>query len=519
MKNIMREVLRSRIIKSIRICRKINSLSTVFRVLAYIGLSASCFFLTEFLAIHFNFQLHSMPLLTFPATTLIGLVASESKPDEEPDNTNSDNKKGEKSSDELKKERSKEKGADGILQLFFPAIHRVERTAESGISVVAYLRVSDARQVLGQSLMCQERELRARAKIVGAALIYWIIDAGKSGKDFSARKLGTILALAAAGKFQKLIISEIDRAGRKSLRLLGFLLQLRGYGVTIVTPTQELDIEKLGDFIITAVKAFAAEDQNNIRGYVALRSKVQNFCNRKWNFDVPIAYQKKKKWICKVPGWDPVIDELFTLLLKCKKYGIVCDVVNNHFKDFLKEKPLTRQQIRQILSNPVYKGSPRCSGEVAEEKFPDAVVIDPSLAYVSEETFEKTQKIITAKSAKYSRRKKTVQELVETAGLEVLDFLPTVKVHCPRCNGEMRGGGGYDYVCPSCSKHRNPVKKKELEKILEWVLKREKVLRLLVKLLEKYKLTGKKWEDEDLEGFLNEHKKNDDGHERAPVRC
>ena len=482
----------------------------VFCLSTYIGLVTSCFFETCVFAANLLALLsHSMVLSTFSATFLVGMIFPQSKGEDSHGEPNDDTKDRETpQKPKKKKEKSREKRKDHVLQLLFPAIDRVERVAKNGISVVAYLRVSTLRQVLGKSLECQERELRARAKQVGAALIFWIIDAGRSGKDFSARKLGTILALAAAGKIQKLIISEIDRAGRKSLKLLGFLLQLRGYGVTIVTPTQELDIEKLGDFIITAVKAFAAEDQNNIRGYVALRSKVQAFSKHIWNFDVPLAYQRKKSWIAKAPGWNPVINNVFKLFLKYRNYGLVCRIVNDLYRDFLK-KPLTRQQVRQILCNPVYMCKPRFCGEVAEKKFPDAVIIDPGLAYVSEDLFKKVQVVIETKSAKYSRCKKPVEELVETFGLEVLDFLPHVKVLCPRCKSEMRGGGGSDYVCPYCSKHLNPVKKRELQKIREWVLNREKSLRLLVKLLEKYKRKGKKWKDGDIEGLLDKRKKND----------
>jgi len=515
-KNVMRRVYAIRIMKNIRNLRKVVNLSMVFGSPTYIGLVASCFFVTGVFAANFSvFASHSMLLSPFSFAFLIGLTAHESKRDGEPDSETNEGKKDKESSGRPKKKKEKGKEKDDILQFLLPAIDRVERLAKSGISVVAYLRVSTFRQVLGKSLECQERELRARAKQVGAALIYWIIDAGKSGRDFSARKLGMVLALAAAGKINKLVISEIDRIGRKSLQLLGFLLQLRGYGVTIVTPAQELDVEKLGDFIFTAVKAFAAEDQNNIRGYVALRSKVQAFSKRIWNLDVPIAYQKKKSWIAKVPVWDPIINKIFNLFLKYKSYGLVCKIVNDLFSGFLK-KPLTRQQVRQILVNPVYVGKPRYCGEVAEKKFPDAVIVDHSLAYVSEDVFEKVQTVIAAKSEKYSRRKKPVEELVEAFGLEVLDFLPHVRVHCPRCNSEMRGGGGSDYVCPNCNKHLNPVKKTELQKIREWALNREKSLRVLVKLLKKYKQTGKKWKDGDIEGLLNEHKKNDgdDGEEQ-----
>ena len=141
--------------------------------------------------------------------------------------------------------------------------------------------------------------------------------------------------------------------------------------------------------------------------------------------------------------------------------------------------------------------------------FGKVVIVDPSLAYVSGDIFEKVQTVIKAKSVKYSRRKKPVEELVETFGLEVLDFLPYVRVVCPNCESVMNSNGDSDYICLKCNRHLNPVKKKALQRIREWALNREKSLRVLIKLLKKYKLTGKKWKDVDIERLLREHKEND----------
>ena len=199
-----------------------------------------------------------------------------------------------------------------------------------------------------------------------------------------------------------------------------------------MTPNGELDLEKIGDFIITTAKAFGAEEQNDNRGYYALRSKVQAFQHRRWNLEIPIGYQKKRRWIEKVPGWDPLITQLFTLFVKYENYALVTNIINDKFSGFLR-KPLTRQQIRQILENPVYVGKPQYSGSVVEKKFGKVVKTDVHLAYITEDLFEKVQTIIKAKYADYSPRKKPVEELVIVFGPEVLEFLPNVGVLCPRC--------------------------------------------------------------------------------------
>jgi hypothetical protein len=275
----------------------------VFGSSVYITSAASCLAAVGVFATKCG-VLPSHGLLISPLSSifLIGLTSHKSKREEEAnDDSNHAEKDKYPENPKKKNERGKGKRKDDILQFLYPAIDWIEVLAETGITVVAYLRVSTVKQAVeGKSLQAQENELRAVAKRMGAARIIWLVDAGKSGRDFSGRKLSTILALAAAGKINKLIVSEIDRVGRKSLKLLGFLLQLRSYDVIIVTPTGELDLNKLSDFIVTTAKAFEAEEQNDNRGYYALRSKVETFRHRRWNLDIPKGFQKKGRWIEKI---------------------------------------------------------------------------------------------------------------------------------------------------------------------------------------------------------------------------
>ena len=214
-----------------------------------------------------------------------------------------------------------------------------------------------------------------------------------SGKNSQRTGLEEVLKLAESKSIDYLYISEIDRIGRDSQQLLDFILKLRSHDVTIVTPFETLDIKKLSDLIHIAVRAYSAENQTEIRRNTVITSRRQAFINREWNSAIPLAYEKKEKWITKSPGWDPVIDALFNLFLEHKNCGIVCKTMNDHFRGFLK-KPLTRHQVKQILRNPLYMGRPKLFGAITEKKFPETVVDDPNLRYVTEDLFAKAQEII-----------------------------------------------------------------------------------------------------------------------------
>ncbi len=489
MENMMRIAFAGRIIKRTKGLRNaINSIILFCRFTP--GESVASYFFLAFLV---TFFVGGILPSYFAPVFLVGMSQ------ESLDSFFSDEKskgKGSKKSDKkltsMKKKETVVNGEDHILQFLYPSIDKIESFEGKGINAAAYLRVSTPRQARkGKSLEAQETELRNRARKIGTSRVYWIIDAGKSVKDFNSKKLNTILELAEAGKINKFLISEIDRVGRKSLKLLGFLLQLRSHGVVIVTPSKELDIDKLGDFIITAVKAFAAEEENKKRAHSSLRSKVHAFRNRKWHLPVPIGYRKKGEWIEKAPGWDPVITDIFNLFLKRKNYQAVTNIVNMKQPEFLK-KPLTRQQISRILQNPVYAGKPRHSGRVVQKKFGNVVVHDPYLAYVSNDIFEKARKIASAKHEKYMRRKKDLEEIVENCGIDVLEFLPLVAPICPNCGGMMKSNGS-TYICQNCKRQRRVPKKKEIEKIREWALRREKCLKTILKILARYKKkSGKK---------------------------
>jgi len=499
--------LAARIIKGIKVLRKCLKSILEFLPFVFKGRVASYIFLICFLVLLRNQGI--FPSYLF-GVFLLGFVEQndcESKTESKNSKKTDNKSKGAR----IRRTATKEEKDDSLLQAVFPSIDKIERYRKEGATVALYIRVSTTKQAKeGKSLKAQEMELRAVAKRIGASRAIFLIDAGKSGMDFSGRKLGIILALAAAGKIDKLIVSEIDRVGRKSLKLLGFLLQLRGYGVLIVTPTGELDLEKLADLVMTTIKAFGAEEQNELRGYYALRSKVEAFKNRIWNLPVPLGYEKKKKWIEKKPCWNSVIKDVFALFLRHKNYGLVAEIVNKLHNSVL-EKPLTRQQIKQILENPVYMGKPGYFGEVVNRKCGEVVVNDPDLAYVNKETFEKTREIILVLSKRYQRRENELEELIASCGLDILDYLPHVALICPECRSKMVRNGQV-YICQNCGRQLRAIKKKAIEKVREWVLRKNEAIEAIMRIYKRYKKEKKKWQNKDLERALKGFQEGNDSH-------
>lgn len=340
-----------------------------------------------------------------------------------------------------------------------------------GINAGAYLRVSSRRQAKeGLSLEDQRIRLRELARKIGVSRIYWFVDAGISGRDFDRRKLNFILDLAEKHEIQKLLVAYVDRLGRDSRKLVEFFWDLSDYGVTIQTPEGEIDVKKLEGWLISAIKAWSAQDVNEQRGKSALAGRVRSFMKKHWNRLVPLGYRRREdSWIEKEPGWDPLIKRVYELYLKNANYKAVADTVNQEFQALL-QKLMTHQQVQQIICDPVYVGKPQFAGK--------ATVEDSNLAYVDPETFRWAQEISGRIRRKRSRKKKdALRDLLEKYGPDVLEFIPGVAVLCPVCKGVMVKNGtisigewtAHNYLCKGCGKQRKVPTKRQMKRVQDWV--------------------------------------------------
>lgn len=345
-----------------------------------------------------------------------------------------------------------------------------------GIGAAAYVRVSTDRQAeRGFSLQDQELRLMDEARRLGVSRVYKIADAGESGTDFTRKGLNEILELAREGKIQYVLVTSLDRIGRDLIESLDYVRKLRELGVKIVAAGTEADIATEEGLMLSTLLFLSAELENKRRTRSSIGGRMQSFRTRHWSRPrPPVGYRKSGDgWIEKEPGWDPLIKRVYDLYLKNANYKAVADAVNREFQAFL-QKPLTHQQIRQVICDPVYVGKPQFAGKVTVE--------DQSLAYVDPETFRRAQEISGRIRRKRSRKKQdTLQDLVKEYGPDVLEFIPNVAVLCPDCQGVMvkngmiymKGHTAHNYLCKKCGKQRKVPKKCQMRKIQEWASKGE----------------------------------------------
>ena len=353
-----------------------------------------------------------------------------------------------------------------------------EPLKESGLGVALYARVSTDRQAeRGFSIQDQKERLKAEAERLKASRVFEVVDAGESGTDFGRKGLSEVLDLAKEGKIQLVLVTSLDRIGRDLIESLDYVRKLRGLGVKIMAAGSEADIDTEEGLMIATVQFLSAELENRRRTRSSIAGRIQSFKSKHWGRPIPLGYRKRGDgWIEIELGWSAVIGDLFDAFRRTGSYHSAMDIVNKRHQGVL-ARQLTRHQAKQILQNPVYMGKPRYGDKVSIE--------DPSLAYVSLETFQAVQEISERIRSRYTRdRRDALEEFVREFGLEILDFIPKIAVLCPDCpqsvmvrNGTTIVGGMkyHNYLCKNCGRQRKVPTKRQMRRIQELASKQEKL--------------------------------------------
>ena len=305
----------------------------------------------------------------------------------------------------------------------------VEELGGNGPRVAAYLRVSTGKQAReGLSLEVQKKILEGLRDKLKPSKIYWFVDPGISGEDFDRRKIKKILELRKRKEIEELWVTQIDRIGRECRLSLLFFLEFSEDGGIIRTPERTYSTKELADILIFAIESYGAQAENRRRAERAAASKMQNFKNKKWNKPVPFGYRKDGGWIRKIgDDYGSIVKEIYDLFGKLRSISKVTKRINAKYGDLI-SKPLTRAQVKRILTDPVYIGKP---------SHMDVTVVDESLRYVSDEIFDECQKILKKVREKYKQQKiSPLAKLVLTYDVSILDFLTDIiEFHHKGCGG------------------------------------------------------------------------------------
>jgi len=315
-------------------------------------------------------------------------------------------------------------------------VDSIEDLGGDGPKVAAYLRVSTSRQAKeGYSLDSQREQLEKLKNELKPSKIYWFVDAGKSGTNFDKRKITKILRLRERNEIQEVWVTYIDRLGRECRKLIYFFLEFCDEGGVIRTPEKEYNLKDLSSLLSLVIEAYDSEQTNRSRAKRAVEGKRQAFKQRKWNKPVPFGYRKTTTWLEQIPEYASLIRETYRLFLIEKRIEYVTTQINTKYKQFF-TRQLTRNKIRRILSDPIYVGKPQNLGEV---------VVDLSLAYIDEDTYQKSLATLEIIQRRHRpARISPLERLATSQPISVLEFLKQFDHHHRGCGGKVTKNGTTD---------------------------------------------------------------------------
>lgn len=128
-----------------------------------------------------------------------------------------------------------------------------------------YSRVSREEQSRGLSLSTQAADARAWAEGMGWDVVAEYVDAGASGASVDRPGLGELLASAAAGELDAVVVWKQDRLARTNQALSELLGRLLAAGVRVWAHTESRDPLHPEDLMTAIRGALASQERQNIR--------------------------------------------------------------------------------------------------------------------------------------------------------------------------------------------------------------------------------------------------------------
>lgn len=230
------------------------------------------------------------------------------------------------------------------------------------MEVAAYTRVSTLEQSQhGSSLEAQEARIRAWALARDAQIVRVYNDDGYSGKNTNRPAFRRMLDDLAAGDFDCIVVSRLDRLTRKQRDFYNLLDEAERHNVSIATADQHVDTSTPAGRLLRGMLLEVATFERELIGE-RVREVMQRRAERGlWNgARVPLGYRHvpESKSIEPDPATAPLVKEIF------ERYagGESSDAIARAFNDL--GRRTSKRQVLTVLRNATYIGAMPWKGKV-----------------------------------------------------------------------------------------------------------------------------------------------------------
>lgn len=295
-----------------------------------------------------------------------------------------------------------------------------------------YIRVSTDEQAKeGYSIPAQRNRLEAFCVSQGWDIIGFYVDEGISAKDTNRPELQRMLKHIENGIIECVLVYRLDRLTRSVRDLYELLDVFEKHDCKFKSATEVYDTTTpMGRLFITIVAALAQWERENLgeRVRMGMQEKAEE---GKWVVNTPpYGYDIDKENDALVINENEavIIRKIFNMYLSGMGTHKIAYTLNQNGIETKKQSAWMGNTVRQMLRNPIYKGTMRYNYRVNKENYFEVDGVAPVI--IDKETFDKVQAVID--------NRKTVHPRTATS-----EFIFSGTIICKRCKGRMFGKYGY----------------------------------------------------------------------------
>lgn len=314
-------------------------------------------------------------------------------------------------------------------------------------TALGYLRISDKKQIKGESKKNQKEAIEKFAAANGIRIIKWFYDEAKSGKNTERDELQNMLkmALKMKGQIDYVIVYKMNRASRDlESYIMGIRSVLSSRGIKIRSATEQFDDSPMGNFMESLYVMVGQLDNENkretvkdnmtrlakqgywqhkpVRGYVA--TKINNSDGQpRPTMKAGVEAEKVTKILMRWNRGDTTMAELCRYASSIEFLG-------------LNGKPLSQEVMTKMIKRPEYAG-------YVHDKFTDYELVEGKhKGLIATDTYWENQEIIKRKNKTY---------LLGVKHLKINSMVPLrTFMMCANCHKSMTSsnpGGKQRYYC------------------------------------------------------------------------
>ena len=314
-------------------------------------------------------------------------------------------------------------------------------------TALGYLRISDKKQIKGESKKNQKEAIEKYAAANGIRVIKWFYDEAKSGKNTERDELQNLLkmALKMKGQIDYVIVYKMNRASRDlNSYITGISDVLASRGIRIRSATEQFDDSPMGNFMQNLYVMVGQLDNENkretvkdnmtriakqgywqhkpVRGYVA--TKVNNSDGQpRPTMKAGAEADKVNRILMRWNRGDTTMAELCRYATSIEFLG-------------LNGKPISQEVMTKMIKRPEYAG-------FVHDKFTDYELVEGKhKGLITPEIYWQNQEILKLKNKVY---------LLGVKHLKINSMVPLRKfMLCVNCHQSMTSsnpGGKQRYYC------------------------------------------------------------------------